>query len=165
MTKSLGQLVVDAKKVVRDILYVTIASVNKSGEPWNSPVYSAYDSQHNFFWVSWAENQHSQNIQANRSVFIVIYDSTVPEGTGLGVYMKGTARVMDEHDMNEIKEAAKLLARRKNKNPRTPEEYLGSYPRRIFKFVPQEVWVNSDGDVDGNYVDVRVDITNQFLNQ
>jgi len=40
---------------------------------------------------------------------------------------------------------------------------LGEFPRRIFKFVPEKVWVNSEGDVNGNFVDTRIDITEEIL--
>lgn len=164
MSESNPQSVADAKKVIHDILYITIATASKAGEPWNSPVYSAHDDKYNFFWVSWLNNQHSQNIKENSNIFLVIYNSTVPEGTGFGVYLKGTAKALESDDMDEIKRASALLAGRKNKKPRNPEEYLGDYPRRVHKFVPEQVWVNGDGDIDGNYVDVRIDITKDLLN-
>ncbi len=66
--------------------------------PWNSPVYSAFDKDYNFYWASWKENQHSKNIKENEKVFVVIYDSTVPE----------------------------------------------------------HVWVNSEGNINGNFVDSRI---------
>jgi general stress protein 26 len=77
-----------AKEIIEKIQYITIATVSKDGEPWNTPVYSAYDEDYNFYWISWKENQHSKNIAENNQVFSVIYDSTVPEGTGEGVYIR-----------------------------------------------------------------------------
>ena len=62
-----------------------------------------------------------------------------------------------------MKEAIKLMYSRKNKTPRRPEEFLGSFPRCIFAFVPQRVWVNGGGDVNGNFVDTRVEITKELL--
>lgn len=152
-----------AKDVIEKILYITIATSNKEGVPWNSPVYSAYDESYNFYWASYVENQHSKNIRANQNVFIVIYDSTVPEGTGFGVYMEGKAYQLDKDDVEEIKHAIKLLSERVNKKPRSPEEFLEGFPRRIFKFVPEKIWVNSEGEIKGNYVDTRIDITDAIL--
>ena len=157
------ELANQAEDVIDKILYVTIATSSKNSEPWNSPVYSAFDKDHNFYWVSWLENQHSKNILENDDVFIVIYDSTVPEGTGFGVYLKGKATKLDKDDLGEIQKAVKLLAERKNVVPRDSREYLGEFPRRIFKFVPEKIWVNSEGDVKGNFVDTRIEITNEIL--
>ena len=159
------ELISKAKKVIHDILYITLATSDKNNQPWNSPVYSAFDKNYNFYWASWRENKHSQNIQENEKVFVVIYDSTVPEGTGFGVYMKGKAHQLEKKDILEIVKALKLLYSRKSKKPRKPEEFLGLLPRRIYRFVPEQIWVNSEGDVKGNFVDSRIDITSDILNK
>jgi len=163
MEEDIKELTIHAKEVIEKIPYITIATSTKDAEPWNSPVYSAFDQDFNFYWASWIQNQHSKNIKENGRVFIVIYDSTVPPGTGFGVYFKGIAKELSENHIEEIKKAKGLLAKRVNKTPRKVEEYLGEYPRRIFKFTPEKIWVNGDGDVNRNYVDVRIDITNEFL--
>ncbi len=121
------------------------------------------NKNYNFYWASWKENQHSKNIQENENVFVVIYDSTVPEGTGFGVYMNGTARQLEKKDILEILKALKLLYARKSKKPRKAEEFLGILPRRIYKFVPEQVWVNSEGKVKSSFVDSRIDITKDIL--
>src|SRR3989344_8432811 len=112
-----SELTSKAKKVINDILYITIATSDKNNQPWNSPVYSAFDKDYNFYWASWRENQHSKNIKENEKVFVVIYDSTVPESTGFGVYMRGKAHQLETKDVIEIMKALKLLYSRKNKKP------------------------------------------------
>lgn len=145
-----------AKEIISKIIYCTIATTSKDGQPWNTPVYSAYDAQYNFYWTSDQNGQHSRNIAENDKVFLVIYDSTVPEGTGEGVYVQATAKALT--DIEEVRKASKLLAGRKNKEPRSPEQYLGEYPRRIYKATPIKFWMNSDGQVNGNYIDTRVEV-------
>ena len=157
------KLISKAKKVINDILYITIATCDKNNQPWNSPVYSAFDENYNFYWASWKENKHSKNIKENDNVFVVIYDSTVQEGTGFGVYMRGKARQLESRDAIEIIKSLKLLYSRKNKKPRKIEEFLGLLPRRIYKFVPEQVWVNSEDDVKSNFVDSRIEITSDIL--
>ncbi|MBI4020303.1 MAG: pyridoxamine 5'-phosphate oxidase family protein [Candidatus Aenigmarchaeota archaeon] len=156
-------LAIQAKARIRKILYITIATASKNCEPWNSPVYSAFDKSYTFYWCSWTENQHSRNIRENKNVFVVIYDSAAPEGAGFGVYMKGKAYQLGIENIGEIIKALKLLYGRKNKKPKHPREFLKLFPRRIFRFVPEKVWVNSEGSVKGNFVDTRVDITNEIL--
>lgn len=101
--EDINDLVRQAKDVLQKIHYITIATSDKNGQPWNSPVSSRFDKKYNFFWASWTENQHSKNIKENPKVFVVVYDSTVPEGTGFGVYMKGKAHQLDKENMEEIK--------------------------------------------------------------
>ena len=80
----------------------------------------------------------TKNIKENEKVFVVIYDSTVPEGTGFGVYVRGKARQLEKKDIVEIVKSLKLFYSRKNKKPRKPEEFLAILPRRIYKFVPDK---------------------------
>jgi hypothetical protein len=39
-----------AKEIIEKIQYATIASVTEHGMPWNSPVFTAYDKNFNFYW-------------------------------------------------------------------------------------------------------------------
>ncbi len=149
-------LINKAREIISKILYITIATSTKDGRPWNSPVYSAFDDNYNFYWASDQNSQHSKNIKENNLVFIVIYDSTVPEGTGEGVYIQ--AKAYELTDEKEIEYALKYLYGRKNEKPRKFSEFLRKFPRRIYKAVPEKIWVNTEGDIDGNYVDKREEI-------
>ncbi|OGK24180.1 hypothetical protein A3A46_00525 [Candidatus Roizmanbacteria bacterium RIFCSPLOWO2_01_FULL_37_13] len=84
-------LIKAAAKIIKNILYINIATITPDGKPWNSPVYCAYDKNLNYYWLSWKLNQHSKNVRNNPSAFVTIYDSTVPAGTGFGVYFEGKA--------------------------------------------------------------------------
>lgn len=152
-----------AKTVIEDILYITIATVDKDWKPWNTPVYSAYDEGYNFYWVSDKENNHSKNISNNWKAFIVIYDSTVPEWTGFWVYMEWIWKEFI-WNKNRLQKISNLLSERKNKTPRNTDEYLWEYPRRIYKFIPNKIYVNIEDERDWNYVDARVEITKEILN-
>ena len=146
-----------AKQILQKILYITLATATKDGMPWNSPVYSAFDENYNFYWASDHNGQHSKNIKENPNVFIVVYDSTAHEGTGAGVYIK--AKAYEITDEQEILHALKTLDARVGKTKeRHAEQFLGEYPRRIYKAVPETFWMNGDGDVNGNYIDVRVEV-------
>ena len=43
-------------------------------------------------------------------------------------------------------------------NPSDGHEYLGDKPRRIYKAVPQKMWLNSDASINGNFVDTRITV-------
>lgn len=146
----------EAKKIIAGIIYITLATVFDDGRPWNSPVYAAFDENYNFFWVSPLDAEHSANIRANRQVAIVIYNSTVPEGTGVGVYI--SAKAYELIDQKEIEYALKYHYGRKNKSPRPVSAFLGDSPRRVYKAVPEKFWINEVKIVDGHPVDVRSEI-------
>lgn len=144
-----------AEIIIDKIPYATLATVDDNGQPWNSPVWSMHEG-FTFYWVSWKENQHSKNIRSNGKVFIVIYDSTVPEGTGEGVYIQAKAHEVE--NKTEIEEILKLRSKTKSSN-RKAEEFMGNYPRRWYKATAEKVWMNGDSNINGNFIDVRREIS------
>ncbi|HCM37199.1 MAG: Pyridoxamine 5'-phosphate oxidase-related FMN-binding protein [Candidatus Gottesmanbacteria bacterium GW2011_GWB1_43_11] len=149
-------LIQEAAKVIRNILYINIASVTPSGKPWNTPVYCAFDKQLNFYWLSWRQNQHSKNIRSNSSVFVTIYDSTVAASTGFGVYFEGNAYELT--NPKDIILGLKAVYAREKRKPRDVIQFLKKFPRRAYKFVPEKIWVNGDGEINGNYIDMRTEL-------
>jgi general stress protein 26 len=145
-----------AKELIEQIEYVTIASVSHDGNPWNSPVFSAYDEEFNFYWGTHKDSQKARNIRDTGKVFLVIYNSTVPSGTGEGVYIKASAQQLV--DPSEIKNAFELLKNRHEAPFWEFEAVQESGPIRLFKAVPQKFWMNDDGKKDGFYIDIRTEI-------
>lgn len=144
-----------AKEIVETINYATLATVSSDGQPWNSPVYCNHDANLNIYWVSDKKNQHSKNIDDNHKVFIVIYDSTAPEGAGEGVYILARAYVLD--DPTEI-----TKARRLKKGPNyddSPEDFIGEAVRRVYKAEPEHIWMNDAEEKNGVFMrDFRIEI-------
>ena len=149
-------LISKSKEIVEKIEYLNIASITPEGLPWNSPVYCSYDKYLNFYWLSWKENQHSKNIRNNENIFITVYDSTIPSGQGVGVYFQGKAYELS----NPINIVAGLTHHygRSKKKMKDVIMFLTSYPRRVYKFVPERVWINGEGEIDGNYIDNRTEL-------
>lgn len=149
-----------AREIIKQILYVTIASVSDDGQPWNSPVYSSYDKELNFYWVSDKDSQHSRNIRANSKIFLVIYDSTMPESTGEGVYVLAHAQELS--NLVEINSALRCLQDRGNKHGSDQDSqiFTGDGTRRVYKAIPEKIWINDDeSDSMGSFVrDIRVEI-------
>jgi hypothetical protein len=145
-----------AVEVIKKIEYLNIASITPDGMPWNTPVYTVYDKDLNFHWLSWKENQHSINVEKNPNVFITLYDSSVPCGTGFGVYMKGKVKKIS----NPVHLAKCLITfyNRRNRKPRDVKEFLTTYPRRLYMFTPEQLWVNGDSEIDGNFIDIRTEL-------
>ena len=89
----------------------------------------------------------------------------MPEGTGIGVYVKGLAYELSQRD--EISIARNITQERKGK--KTSEDdyvhFIGDNVRRVYKVVPEEIWIN-DVELDGNgkYVkDIRVELSIEEL--
>ena len=80
-----------ARALIDSNLYMVLGTADEDGLPWATPVYYAPFEDREFFWVSKPDARHSQNIAARPEVGIVIFDSSVPPGTGQGVYMSAVA--------------------------------------------------------------------------
>ena len=143
------------KEIISSIQYATIATTDKNGQPWNSPVSALWDGM-TLYWASWTENQHSKNICANNKIFIVVYDSRAPEGTGEGVYVQAIAE-----EINDPEEVRKILTIRTQSKPdnRKIEEMLGDYPRRFYKATPIKIWLNDASELNGNFIDIRKEVS------
>jgi hypothetical protein len=105
-------------------------------------------------------SQHSQNIRANGKAFIVVYDSTVAPGLGSGVYIQ--AKCLELTDPSEVIAAHKLIQDRRPNPYWKLEEVQAGRPVHLFKAIPQKIWMNGDGEKDGQYIDVRVEAEEQL---
>jgi uncharacterized protein YhbP (UPF0306 family) len=90
-------------------LYMTLATADAAGRPWASPVYYAFTGYDELLWVSRPEATHSRNLAERSELGIVIFDSTVPIGTGQGVYMEAVA---EQVPASEVKLAIEVFSRR-----------------------------------------------------
>ncbi|HSX17180.1 MAG TPA: pyridoxamine 5'-phosphate oxidase family protein [Patescibacteria group bacterium] len=145
------------QELLERIPYVTIATVSPDGQPWNSPVVGRFDEDMNLYWVSWQKNRHSDNIAREPRIFVVVFDSQAPEGTGEGLYMQMRARAIDTK--KGIIEAAGVYDTSFFKEPLDHEQFLGDCPQRFYKAVPEKMWYNADGQQRGHFVDLRSEIT------
>lgn len=154
-------LTTKAKEVIEKITYLNLATITPEGEPWNSPVYCSYDKDLNFFTMSWHKNQHCINIRNNEKIFFTIYDSTVPASTGFGVYFKGKAQEIN--NPIEALHGIKHHYNRSKSKARDVAKFLTKFPRRVYKFVPEKVWVNGDSKIEGEPVDIRTELNLEEL--
>lgn len=149
-----------AKEIIQKITYATIATSSNVGQPWNSPVYYNHDENLNIYWVSDKEGQHSKNVAENGKVFIVIYDSTVPEGEGEGVYIQASAsQVTDPEEILKIRRIKKG-----SHFEQSPDSFLGESIRYMYKAVPDRIWMNDAEISDGVFIkDFRVEIPLELI--
>lgn len=144
-----------AREIINTIHYLTLASITSEGIPWNSPLAYSVDSNFNFYFGSPKNTQHAQNIRNNGKGFIVIYDSTAPDGEGEGVYMTANVReLLDEHEIQEAVNA--MFGAASNYKI---EHFMGESKLRAYKIEPISVWMNDAEEKDGLFFDYRVEVT------
>jgi uncharacterized protein YhbP (UPF0306 family) len=157
------EILARARGIVENSLYCVLSTCSPDGYPWVSPVFFACDEGWNIYWASAVASRHSQNLYSNNGrAAIAIFDSSVPAGTGKGVYFSGTAL---EINSEQAGKAFKLLTARTGKQPQTTaEDYLDSSPRRIYQFQPRQAWVSGERLAVGNQLlDTKIQINLQDL--
>ena len=155
------EVIEKARYIIENNLYCVLSTCSSDGLPWVSPVFFAYEYNqgYNIYWCSAVEAKHSQNLYHNHGrVAITIFDSSVPEGTGGGLYFYGLA---SELDVAQIEKVVKLMANRAGKEiKRTTKDYLNDSPRRLYHFHPQEAWITGERLPVGNQlVDTKIQIS------
>jgi len=136
-----------AKEILKENIYLTMATSDKDGNPWITPVRYANDDHYNFYWISEAETRHSKNIKENKNkVSFVVYNSSTNEGTGEGVYFKGSAHELTEQ--KDAEEALNLYFARKNQKPKSFRDFIDAAPQRIYKAIPEKIWMKPMGIVE-----------------
>lgn len=132
--------------------YLTVSTVDESGSPWAAPVWYVCDNEGNFYWWSPIASQHSSNIANNPNVYITIFNTQLPEGDGLGLYIQATATELPEDELDNVIE---LYNSTTEKFKMSRENCRGEAPTRFYKAIPSKVWCNDGLERKGYYIDVR----------
>jgi Pyridoxamine 5'-phosphate oxidase len=136
-----------ARAIVDGNSYMTLGTADADGLPWASPVWYAPASYREFFWVSKPGARHSKNIALRPEVGIVIFDSTVPIGTGKAVYM--TARAEQVSAADEVKRGMAAFSARsvaQGGYEWTPDDVGPSARLRLYRALASEQFVLSPQD-------------------
>jgi nitroimidazol reductase NimA-like FMN-containing flavoprotein (pyridoxamine 5'-phosphate oxidase superfamily) len=134
------------RTIVDNALYLVLGTADADGRPWAAPVYFAHEGYREFIWVSKPEARHSLNIEVRPEVSIVVFDSTVPIGSGGGVYMEASAAEVEEAE----REAALATFSRRSVTHGGGEfsaaEVVPPARLRLYKAIAAEQFVLDDRD-------------------
>lgn len=143
------------KNILEKIRYATVSTVDETGAPWAAPVWYVFDDNLDIYWWSPTEAQHSKNINTNPNIYVTVFDSTLPEGEGVGLYLRAYASEISDDELN-------VAIERYNSSTKIfkldRENCTGSAPTRIYKAVTKEGWTNDGVTKNGFYVDKRVSL-------
>ncbi len=148
-----------AEEIISSNIYMTIATASENGKPWASPVFFAHDEDFNLYWVSYKEATHSRNIHGRKEIGIVVFDSTLPEGKGEGIYFDAVAKALD--DDNEIRKAMEILSARvtiEDFKIKRIEDVTVQGAWRVYKAEPHEITKVAGDTVNGQYIDTRENV-------
>lgn len=143
-----------AREVIDRSLYMVLATADRTGQPWPSPVYFAHSEYRDFFWVSQPDATHSINLRDRREVGIAIFDSDQKIGAAKeGVYILGVARELPAH---ETPEGVEIYSRRSvdhGGNSFTTEDISPPAQHRLYQATAEAIFVVDEHD---HRVEVRL---------
>jgi len=134
------------RAIVEDNAYLTLATADAQGSPWASPVWFAHDRYTRYVWVSRPEARHSRNIAVRSEVGIVVFDSTVPDGTGQGVYIEATAGLVGEADLEPLLTVFSDRSEARGGARWTRADISGGAPHRLYVAEATAQFVLGDHD-------------------
>ena len=141
-----------ARGIIDTNHYLTLATADRDGRPWASPVYYTPDNGGDFYWVSRPDSRHSRNLTDRPEVGIVIYDSRVPLFAAEAVYLTAHAEQVGEPELERC--ADLFRGRLPELRSFGPEKLRAPAPLRLYRAHALEasVLLRDDGP------DIRVPI-------
>jgi hypothetical protein len=95
-----------ARDIIDHNRYMTLGTLDPTGEPRLSPVHFTDVDYSDFYWVSSPSAHHSANVARHAAVSIVIYDSSASVGEGQAVFVQADAAEVPDAELAERCSAA-----------------------------------------------------------
>ena len=83
-------------RLLGDNRYLVLATADREGRPWATPVFFAARDEDRLVWVSAPGSRHSRNIAERPDVAITVFDSHAPVGGAEALYLEATAGPADD---------------------------------------------------------------------
>lgn len=124
--------------------YYCALGTNDQKGVWVNPVYFAYDSNYNFYFISQPQSRHMKNMLENPQVSLAIYSTAQhTQGDVAGIQLAGKARILS--DEADVKKAYDTYYGRKypaaRKHPEKNEDHYMNNPEWQFvEVVPTKMY-------------------------
>jgi predicted pyridoxine 5'-phosphate oxidase superfamily flavin-nucleotide-binding protein len=139
----MGQLEDQARRIIDENQFMTLATADADGTPWVSPVWFAHVGHRDLIWVSRLQRRHTRNVIDRPEVSLVIFDSTQTPGDVEAVYATGRAEQTDDP---ALLEAFSARATSQGLDGWTLDGVSGDSGFRLFHVLTDRTWVLDDHD-------------------
>ena len=130
-----------ARRVVDAATYLTLATADAAGRPWATPVWFADRELREFIWVSRFETRHSRNVAERPDVALTIFDSSVPVGEAIAVYVEARAEEVAEDDLSDPLDVFNARSVAQGLRAWRPSDVSGFAPHRLYRAIASQAWV------------------------
>lgn len=135
-----------AREIIDSNQYLTLATADREGHPWASPVWFAHDGYTQFVWVSKPDARHSRNLASRAEAGLVVFDSTVPIGTGDAVYAEVTCEELGGADAARAIEIFSRRSLDESGRAWSAEEVSGSARLRLYRATASALFILGEND-------------------
>jgi hypothetical protein len=135
-----------ARAIIDEGDYMTLATADAEGRPWASPVWYAAVGYHELLWLSRPEARHSRNLSSRPELGIVIFDSSVPIGSGQGAYIEGVGAEVPESELERCVEVYSRRSQARGGSPLALAEARAPAPHRLYRALASGHSTNGDND-------------------
>lgn len=84
----------EAKAILNENIFGTVATVNKDGSPWVTPVHIFSDDEA-VYWFSYEDKEHSLNVERDPRVSVTLFSPDMSKGPK-GLYFNGVVSKLDD---------------------------------------------------------------------
>lgn len=155
----LTERIARAKQLLQTAQNAAMATVNDDGTPHNTPFWLIHDNQlKNLYWISYPTSRHSQNIERDGQLFVVLYEANA----GGGLYIDAAeGHVVRDDELDAALNVLSDMRKANNKEPQDKSFFTKPGGQRLYQARPLHFYVNgSQKDAAGQTVgDVRLEIT------
>ncbi len=128
-----------ARHIIATNNYLTLATADRDGHPWVSPVCYTPDNGTDFYWVSRPDTRHSTNLAERPEVAIVIFNSQVALFSAEAVYLTAYA---EQVAVPDLETCARIY---RSRHPELASFELGELSLYRARAVEASVLLNDDG--------------------
>jgi hypothetical protein len=136
----------EARRLVAENAYLTLASADADGRPWATPVWFAADRLESFCWVSKPGARHSRNVAVRPDVALVLFDSTVAVGSASALYVEAVAGEVDPAELASVLQTFNRRCAERGLPEWTPERVSGEGRFRLYRARVQRMFTLDDHD-------------------
>jgi pyridoxine/pyridoxamine 5'-phosphate oxidase len=133
-----------ARRIIDGNSYATLATADVEGRPWATPVWFAERGLRQYVWVSRTTRRHSQNVAQRAQIALVVFDSTVPVGSGSAVYVEAAAAQVPDHELEAALPVFNAKCEASGLSTWDRSKVSGGAPHRLYLATAAQVWVLDD---------------------
>lgn len=147
-----------AKRIIKENIFMSLATCDKKHIPWDSPVRYYLDKNYNFYFVSSKYSKHMRNIESNPNVAFSIFDSRARGDDIDGVQVKAKAKVLGRLELLKVVKIIYAILEYSVKTPSVIKQYKGISVMRLVKISPLEIYKYDTRSKPGEDTRVKVEL-------